>query len=336
MTLGLDYAGGRPGGAAIVANGYQFVVRYLSSGGPGLPGKLLTADEYADLQRAGVAVACNWETSETRMLGGRAAGHSDALAAAAVCLALGHPTDRPIYFSADWDASPAQQTAIDDYLAGAADAIGLARVGVYGGYWVVKRCLDNGTARWAWQASAWSPTNPDGSRKVDPRAHLFQRLTGAIVNGVPCDINEARQLDFGQHPGGKLSKIKEAIDVIRLPATSMPSDLASAPKNWTERNFDVVWNVAGGWEGGAAFSFGVQDWPGRTVDTARGYLLLASWIMQNGKLVPVNAGLVAGGGGLVLPAHMPSPEYAAPAGCVGVTLNYAAPGEAYVAIGRSG
>jgi hypothetical protein len=193
MILGLDYAGGRPGGNAIMACGYQFVVRYLSDGGPGLPGKLLTAAEYTDLQRAGVAVCCNWETSATRMLGGYAAGASDAQSAAAVCGSLGHPMDRPIYFSADWDASPAQQTAIDAYLDGAASKLGgPARVGVYGGYWVVKRCLDNGKARWGWQTGAWSGGN------VDPRIHLYQRIGYVDVNRVQCDVNEARQLDFGQ------------------------------------------------------------------------------------------------------------------------------------------
>lgn len=192
MILGLDYAGGRPGGAAISAHGYQFVVRYLSDGGPGLPGKLLTAAEYVDLQHAGVAVCCNWETTATRMLGGNAAGVSDAQKASAVCLGLGHPPDRPIYFSADFDAAPGQQGTLDDYLRGVASVIGLARVGVYGGYWVVKRCLDSGTAKWAWQTGAWSGGN------VDPRIHLYQRIGYVNVNGVECDVNEARQLDFGQ------------------------------------------------------------------------------------------------------------------------------------------
>jgi glycoside hydrolase-like protein/putative peptidoglycan binding protein len=192
MILGLDYAGGRPGGQAIMANGYQFVVRYLSDGGPRLPGKLLTADEYADLQRAGVAVCCNWETSATRMLGGRVAGRADAQTASGVCQTLGHPNDRPIYFSADWDVAPGQQGAVDDYLRGAAEVIGLARAGVYGGYWAVKRCLDNGTARWGWQTGAWSGGN------VDPRIHLYQRIGYVTVGGVQCDVNEARQLDFGQ------------------------------------------------------------------------------------------------------------------------------------------
>jgi hypothetical protein len=124
--------------------------------------------------------------------------------------------------------------------------------------------------------------------------------------------------------------------MIQLPATDIPKDPNSAPKSWPERNFDIPWNVTGGWEGQAAFSFGAQDWVGRTVDAARGFLLLASWILVGGKLVPVNSGLTAAGGGMVLSSHLLTPEFLAPAGCVGVTLNYAGPGGAYVAIGRSG
>jgi hypothetical protein len=180
MILGLDYAGGIPGGAAIMASGYQFVVRYLSSGGAGLPGKLLTAGEYSDLQRAGVAVCCNWETTATRMLGGRAAGHEDALKATAVTRSLGIPDTKPIYFSADWDATPAQQALIDDYLDGTAEAIGTrARTGVYGGFWVVKRCLDNGKASWGWQTGAWSGGNIDPH--INPVSGYYGDQTTAVV-----------------------------------------------------------------------------------------------------------------------------------------------------------
>lgn len=192
--LGLDYAGGRPGGVTIKAAGYDFVCRYLTSGGAGLPGKLLTIPEYADLQEHGVAIVANFETSADRMKAGFDAGVQDASAADTVLRALGHPADRPVYFSADFDATPADQAEIDDYLRGAASVIGADRVGVYGGYWIVKRCLDNHTARWAWQTGAWSGGN------IDPRIHIYQRIGFVTVGGVECDVNEARQVDFGQHP----------------------------------------------------------------------------------------------------------------------------------------
>lgn len=199
--LGLDYAGGRPGGAAIKAAGYGFVCRYLTDGGPGLPGKLLTLAEYRDLQARDVAVVVNWETTADRMKGGRPAGITDARQADTVARGVGHPGDRPIFFSCDFDASPADQTAIDDYLRGAATVIGQTRVGIYGGFWPVSRALDNGTAAWAWQTGAWSGGN------VDSRIHIYQRIGTVVVDGVQCDVNEARQIDFGQHPhpGGDMT-----------------------------------------------------------------------------------------------------------------------------------
>lgn len=195
-TLGLDYAGGRPGGGAIAAAGYKFVVRYLTDGGPGLPGKLLTIAEYRDLQSNGISCVTNWETTSDRMKSGRAAGIADAQAADTAARGVQHPGDRPVYFSADWDATPADQAAIDDYLRGAGSVIGQSRVGIYSGYWPVKRALDNGTAAWAWQTAAWSGGH------VDPRIHIYQRIGYVTVGGVQCDVNEALRSDYGQHPNG--------------------------------------------------------------------------------------------------------------------------------------
>lgn len=192
MTLGLDYAGGRPSGAAIKAAGYDFVVRYLSSGGASLPGKLLTPAEADDLRAHDVEIVSNWETLSDRMLGGYGAGVADANMAMAQVLHCGGRTDRPIYFSCDWDAAEEEQPLIDAYLRGAASAIGEENVGIYGGYFPVARALDHGAARWAWQTGAWS----GGIR--EPRAHLFQRIGFAYVDGVQCDVNEALQSDYGQ------------------------------------------------------------------------------------------------------------------------------------------
>jgi hypothetical protein len=192
MIHGLDYAGGRPGGSAIAAAGFDFVVRYLSSGGPGLPGKLLTPGEADDLRANAVDIVSNWETTATRMLDGYQAGVEDATAALAQVLACGGRKDRPIYFSADWDSTAQQQAAIDDYLRGAAWVLGVENVGIYGGYWSVSRALDNGTAKWAWQTDAWSGGN------LDPRINLHQRIGFVWVGGVECDQNEALTTDYGQ------------------------------------------------------------------------------------------------------------------------------------------
>ncbi len=329
--LGLDYAGGRPGGQAIAAAGYSFVVRYLTNGGPRLPGKLLTTAEYADLQAHGVAVAANWETTADRMKARYDAGNADARRADAVIRSIGHPADRPVYFSADFDATPADQVAIDSYLNGVADVIGHDRTGVYGSFSVVKRCLDNGTARWAWQTGAWS----GGQR--EPRAHLYQRIGTVTVGGVQCDVNEALQADFGQSPAPivRPRHRKERHLMQQLPATPMPTDPNGDPAAWPQHNYDVLFDAAGGWEGDCALAFGVQEFSGRTVDDTRGFLSLASWITADRRLVPVDPAFTAAGGGRPILRHNPTPPYVAPHGAVGISLNYAAPGGAGLAEGRS-
>ncbi|GAB2644796.1 hypothetical protein GCM10027088_21980 [Nocardia goodfellowii] len=192
QRLGLDYAGGRPGGAAIRAAGFDFVVRYLSSGGPSLPGKLLTPAEADDLRAHGISIVSNWETTADRMLDGYDAGALDAELGLAQVLRCGGRTDRPIYFSVDFDATPGQQAPINAYLDGAATVLGRANVGIYGGYWPLSRALDSGHAVWAWQTDAWSGGN------VESRRNIHQTLRQQVVGGVECDVNVAETVDFGQ------------------------------------------------------------------------------------------------------------------------------------------
>ncbi|MEV6070333.1 DUF1906 domain-containing protein [Nocardia sp. NPDC052001] len=192
MRFGLDYAAGRPAASAIRAAGFDFVVRYLSEGGPSLPGKILTPAEADDLRAHGVSIVSNWETTAARMLDGYGAGVTDARAALARVLRCGGRPDRPIYFSADFDATPPQQEPINAYLDGAASVLGRANVGIYGGYWPVSRALDAGIATWAWQTIAWSGSNRE------PRAQLFQTGRQVVVDGVECDVNETDYADFGQ------------------------------------------------------------------------------------------------------------------------------------------
>ncbi len=194
MIFGLDYAGGRPSPSAIVAAGASFVCRYLSDGGAELPAKLLVPDEAAGLRAAGIDIVSNWETTADRMLDGYSAGVDDAGAALAQVLDCGGRRDRPIYFSADFDATPAQQAPINAYLQGCATVLGASNVGVYGGYWVVSRALDAGVAAYAWQTQAWS------GGQQDPRIAILQDNAAgyATVDGVQCDMDWALITDYGQ------------------------------------------------------------------------------------------------------------------------------------------
>lgn len=192
---GVDFAGGRPGAAAIKNAGYDFVVRYLTAGGPALPGKQLLQDELADYTSHGIYVVFMWETTADRMRGGRAAGIQDAKDAYGYLLSLGIPSGQVIYFACDFDSSEADQTQINDYLRGAASYVGTtALIGVYGGYWAVSRALDAGAAMWAEQTSAWSGVN------LDKRRNITQAGSQTNINGVQCDILTADTEDFGQYP----------------------------------------------------------------------------------------------------------------------------------------
>lgn len=188
---GVDYAWSHPGGAALEAAGKKFACRYLSTDSK----KNLTLTEAEDLAAHGVSCVVVWESTASRALSGHAAGAADAKAAAAQAHAAGMPDGRPIFFAVDFDATAGQQAKIDAYFDGAASVLGVARVGIYGGYHTVKRTLDAGKARWAWQTIAWSGGH------WDPRAVIRQGAQHKI-NGVTCDLNTATAADYGQWTPG--------------------------------------------------------------------------------------------------------------------------------------
>lgn len=194
---GIDYSTGRPPSMQwLTDQGFGFVCRYLAP--PIDDAKVIHKQEYDELRGAGLAVVLNWETFATMMLGGQAAGKADAGQAVMQAQALG-AWPCPIYFSADFDASQAQQAAINDYLAGCATVMGSERVGLYGGYWAVKRAFDAGAARYGWQTYAWS------GEYWDDRAQLRQVPQG----GAWFDEDVAMAADYGQ-VGGPAPLVRSA------------------------------------------------------------------------------------------------------------------------------
>lgn len=189
MLEGIDYSDARPGGAVIAAAGKRFAVRYLYP--PVAGGKGLTAAEVQDLQAHGIAVACVYEGSAGGMRNGYGQGVADAKAAQAQLNTLPLDHGLPIYFAADWDASPADQTPINAYLDGVASVIGRARTGMYGGYWPLSRAKAAGKATWLWQTYAWSGSN------VLAGIHLLQYSNGQWNGRV--DYCRAMQAEYGQH-----------------------------------------------------------------------------------------------------------------------------------------
>jgi len=194
LAKGIDYAfSPHPSIASLKANQVTFACRYISTFPPNdHNGKNLLAGEKAALLGGGIAVVVVVEEGANRMLGGHSAGVADAQHANAVVKSLGMP-GMPVYFACDFDASPNDQTSINAYLDGAATVLGKARVGLYGGYYVVKRALDGKHCVFAWQTRAWS------GGQWDNRAQLRQGVTTSL-GGASVDWDESRAADYGQWP----------------------------------------------------------------------------------------------------------------------------------------
>jgi peptidoglycan hydrolase-like protein with peptidoglycan-binding domain len=187
---GVDYAWHGPiDTASLRSASVTFAMRYLSNDST----KNLHRVEAVQLGRAGIDVGVVWESTPRRPLSGRAGGAVDALTAAAQAKACGMPSGRPIYFAVDYDAGDADKPTIAEYLRGAGNVLGGPRhVGVYGGYWIVKYCLDHGVATYGWQTLAWS-----GGRR-DPRVQLYQHSVNVHIGALSCDLDTAFAADFGQ------------------------------------------------------------------------------------------------------------------------------------------
>jgi hypothetical protein len=183
---GSDYSGWRPPSPEwLRGQGFTFVCRYLDW----LPNeKVLSLDEFQGLRASGIGVVLNWEDTAERVLGGYAAGQQDGTEARRQAGMLGAwPT--VIYFSADFDVTASQQPALNAYLQGAATALGGSEfIGVYGGYWAVKRALDAEVCAFAWQTYAWS------NGMWDARAQLRQVPGG----NDDYDLDQAMVTEFGQ------------------------------------------------------------------------------------------------------------------------------------------
>lgn len=180
--IGFDYTE-RIDASALKAAGCSVVFRYLSN--PGWP-KNLTSAEARELLAAGIPIVLNYETNGTFMLGGFNAGVAAARSARAQANALGAPPNTRIYYSADFDASAEQISAILDFDRGAASVDGDAEVGGYGGLRVA--LAEDAAGFHTWQTIAWSNGQWD--------ARALARQTGAerTVGGVQVDVNEILDL----------------------------------------------------------------------------------------------------------------------------------------------
>lgn len=192
VKSGLDYSWGRPSPAAIVAAGQEFVIRYAPYRGD--QGKGLSRPELDALRAARREVGLVFESTAGRMFDGRPAGVQDAITAQLGVEALRMPDTVAIFFACDVDVVNDDQLAlVQDYLEGVADVITVSRIGIYGDYDAIERCINQGLATYFWQAAArfWS------NNRLHPYRHILQTRTGQMLDGAEVDFNEAYGEDQG-------------------------------------------------------------------------------------------------------------------------------------------
>lgn len=183
--FGIDFAWGTPSVRGLHAAGVRFVARYLS---PEPNSKNLRRSEVRAYHRAGIRIVTVWESTATRALAGKVAGENDARQARNQLRALGAPADAVVFFAVDFED---KTEPVGDYFRGAAHVLGLHRVGVYGGFDVVKRLFNAGLVTHAWQTYAWS------GGAWDHRAMLRQFSNDHTIAGVSCDFDRAVGPHFG-------------------------------------------------------------------------------------------------------------------------------------------
>lgn len=183
---GLDFSWGRPSINSVQAGGYTFVCRYLSWD---TTGKTITKPEYDKYLSAGLAVCLNWEQAAGDQKRGATGGQADGAEAYRQARALGAPKNTVIYFSADWDVQAGELATCRSYWSAAAQQLqGYYRLGVYGGYRVVKDALSLGYHGWqtyAWSYGQWA------------NAHFRQIQNGVAVGGASVDRDLLMRPDAG-------------------------------------------------------------------------------------------------------------------------------------------
>jgi len=234
MTFGLDYSSGRPSSAAMKAKGVAFVCRYIGSTvrGTGRSAKWLTPSEAKGHHDGGRAVVVVFETTAKRAEAGHAAGVADAHTAVTELAYCGLPADLPVYFAVDYDTTVGPN--VTGYFQGAASVLGLARVGGYGGYKVIKALLDKQLATYGWQTYAWS------GGKWDSRAQLQQYDNGRTIGGASVDYARAMHPDYGQWPAaGTPTPAVKPWPGRNLRYTASKALMHGSDVTWTQQRLNV-------------------------------------------------------------------------------------------------
>lgn len=190
--FGVDYSFARPDINTLKARGVTFAARYLWKlmYDDGVrTNKGISKAEYDALTAAGINVVYIYEEDGKELLGGFDAGVRVAKAAEAHRIREGLPP-KPIYFNVDYDAPETDMIATLTAILGIASVIGKERIGLYGGYKVIKAAFDAQAIVYGMQTYAWS------SGQWDERAQLRQWSNGQYGGSV--DFQYAMAEEYGQ------------------------------------------------------------------------------------------------------------------------------------------
>ena len=242
MTI-IDFSTARPPVSVLKAAGVTTVMRYIGWDGVGIypnTGKNLTEPESALYLANNISIGICFEYIASAAALGVDQGEKDAQLANQQMEALKAPVGTGVYFAVDYDTpdyaptlpniaanARAKLGPIGDYFA-AIERFGTGyRAGVYGGYWVVKRLLDAGLVKLAWQTVAWSGGN------VDPRINLLQTTQKSPIADSDFNIHEGKSEDFGQWP------LAAAPPPVTPPATPKSITVAIPPG---VKTFTITWS----------------------------------------------------------------------------------------------
>ena len=182
---------------ALVADGRQFVCRYYANSGA----KRLSATELQNLRGAGLKVVVVWEDGHPTSANYFyfAKGVDDGTSAYHDALEIGQPTNTPIYFAIDYDASDADlASGINDYFNGVTTGIKTAAnggavnpVGVYGSGATCRFALARAWATFTWLAMS------SGWRGHDFPDWNIRQSQGRTYGAIDVDFDESSSNDFG-------------------------------------------------------------------------------------------------------------------------------------------
>jgi Domain of unknown function (DUF1906) len=261
----VDYSTARPAMTQLKDAGVTAVGRYL--GWDGMPGyqdtgKNLSGAEAKELLAAGMAIFLSFEYAADAAAQGETQGRADGTLAMSQLTALGAPPTMCVYFAVDYDI-PDYDPGLEDTAANALAKLGPVglyfqainalklpyEIGVYGGYYAVKRVLDAGLATKSWQTVAWS------GGQMDPRVVLYQTAATPPFPGADADVREngITVEDFGQWPRpGDPPPVTvtpdtpvKAVATENTKETSMLHISVTAPKgaDWVGTRTFLVWST---------------------------------------------------------------------------------------------